>query len=322
MTEATIDHLSVDAPTNNVIRRSKSRKRANLPLPPKCDVSASAGICGEGDGHDKTDAPSVSAVSLLRSLQRRRVVVVRAMNIIGNRSAAAVRSAMGWQVMLPEKERAAITKRAAKFVKTAKDHVAKHGPLSPPPFESAEDLATWEDVGLFVVASTAAAEQYEPMRAAIEKKMEETAASLPVASWVNGIRGFGIPGLAVIVGEAGNLSDYANPGKLWKRLGLAPASCYRMATKDGGEANAIPRRRRSAIWTLGDSLLKQSKDNPYRELYLTYKAAQRQQHPELSDMHTHRRAQRYMEKRLLRDLWRAWRGQKGEPINAAGMPSS
>jgi hypothetical protein len=38
--------------------------------------------------------------------------------------------------------------------------------------------------------------------------------------------------------------------------------------------------------------------------------ARRARDPEMSDMHSHLRAQRCMEKRLLRDLWRAWRRAK------------
>ena len=47
------------------------------------------------------------------------------------------------------------------------------------------------------------------------------AKALPVASFVEETRGFGYLGLAQIVAEAGDLSNYANPAKLWKRFGLA-----------------------------------------------------------------------------------------------------
>ena len=77
-------------------------------------------------------------------------------------------------------------------------------------------------------------------------------------------------------------------------------------TKAGKEAHAIPRRRRSAIWTIGDSLIKQNEDG-YRAVYDERKQYEKARDPEMSKMYAHRRAQRYMEKRLLRDLWRAWR---------------
>ena len=37
----------------------------------------------------------------------------------------------------------------------------------------------------------------------------------------------------MIVGEAGDLAGYANPGKLWKRMGLAPKEAYQDVTDDG-----------------------------------------------------------------------------------------
>ncbi len=89
---------------------------------------------------------------------------------------------------------------------------------------------------------------------------------------------------------------------------------------------AYSRRRRSRLFVIGDGLVKTA--GPYREVYLARKAYEVARAEELglivapsakipakrkaefrSVGHIHRRAQRYMEKRLLRDLWRAWRPQ-------------
>jgi hypothetical protein len=78
------------------------------------------------------------------------------------------------------------------------------------------------------------------------------------------------------------------------------------------------------MYVIGDSLLK--KQSPYKELYDARKvfeiakaeAAGKQVVPAakipaakseqfMSQGHVHRRSQRYTEKRLLRDLWIAWR---------------
>jgi len=67
-----------------------------------------------------------------------------------------------------------------------------------------------------------------------ESAMEEIAPTLPAYSLVKTINGFGDRGFGVIIGRTGDLSDYANKGKLRKRLGLAP---YR------GRAPSIWRRR-------------------------------------------------------------------------------
>jgi hypothetical protein len=66
------------------------------------------------------------------------------------------------------------------------------------------------------------------------------------------------------------------------------------------------------VWTIGDALIKGNRDG-YRRLYLERKALEAERPEVETKMHAHRRAQRYMEKRLLRDLWREWRRLDGLP---------
>lgn len=169
-------------------------------------------------------------------------------------------------------------------------------------------------------------------RKTYEKNMKALASSLPVWQWADPINGFGELGLAQIVGEAGDLSKYANPAKLWKRMGLAVMHGERQrriagttqALKDLAVEHGYNPRRRSVIHVIGDSMIK--KQSPYREVYLARKEYERERAQErgqtvcpaakipakgkelyMSDGHVHNRALRYMEKRLLRDLWSAWR---------------
>ncbi len=141
----------------------------------------------------------------------------------------------------------------------------------------------------------------------LEKRLRKLARQLPVWPWVESVPGFGDLGLAQIVGEAGDLANYPNPAKLWKRMGVAVIGDERQRKVSGADAldHGYSPQRRSLLWVIGDSLLK--KAGPYRDIYLAEKARQAELHPELSRMHVHLRAKRYMEKRLLRDLWRAWR---------------
>lgn len=160
-------------------------------------------------------------------------------------------------------------------------------------------------------------------RAACEKELTKAAKELPVWSWVESVRGFGAGSLAAVVGEAGDLSQYANPAKLWKRMGLAVINGGRQRKVSGADAieHGYAPHRRSIVWNLGDTMLKGTvrkvKDeegedtgertalNEYGQLYLDRKAYER---PRVeSDGHAHNRAKRYMEKRLIRDLWSAWR---------------
>lgn len=153
---------------------------------------------------------------------------------------------------------------------------------------------------------------------ALRKELEREAGALRVWSWAEEVRGFGALGLAQIMAETTtgtgqHLSNYAGPAKVWKRMGLAVLGDgtrqRAIAGTDGDEAYAIGYnpRRRSIMYVIGDSLIKGNGDGVYRRAYAAYKEKQRALHPELSDMVTHLRAQRYMEKLLLKHLWQAWR---------------
>jgi len=158
-------------------------------------------------------------------------------------------------------------------------------------------------------------------RADCEKQMTKMAKELPVWPWVESVRGFGALSLAGVVGEAGDLSNYATVSRLWKRMGLAVigGERQRKVTTDKALEMGYSPQRRSLVWNLGDTMLKgvirKVKDgdedtgerislNEYGQIYLDRKAYER---PRVdSDGHAHNRAKRYMEKRLLRDLWKSW----------------
>lgn len=114
----------------------------------------------------------------------------------------------------------------------------------------------------------------------IEKRLKELVKNLPVWRWVETINGFGAIGFAQIVAEAGDLNNYANPAKLWKRFGLAPYRgsapstwrvCGGLSKQEWKDAGYSPRRR-SIMFVIGDSLIK--KQNTYRDIYLTRKASE------------------------------------------------
>lgn len=165
----------------------------------------------------------------------------------------------------------------------------------------------------------------------IEKQLTAEAKLLPVYPWVKeNVRGMEALSLAKIIGEAGDLSQYANKGKLWKRMGIALVDGIRQgglnsktATKEDWIRHGYNPGRRSDLFVVGDSILKAQirkvKDaagedtgertsiGPYGEIYLKRKAYELARDSEMTPMHAHRRAQRYMEQRLLKHLWQAWR---------------
>lgn len=186
-----------------------------------------------------------------------------------------------------------------------------------------------------------------------ERRLAELAQLLPVWPFVDGIRGAGALGLAQIVGECGDLGSYRSVAGLWKRMGLAVLTwcdaCRRAIPADARAAGRCPwcgaddirherqRRirgdaalvhgyaptRRSVMWNIGESLLKQNRDGVYRTLYLRRKEIEALKPPcgHISDGrackndegtacapgHVHNRARRYVEKRFLKDLRAAWR---------------
>ncbi len=188
--------------------------------------------------------------------------------------------------------------------------------------------------------------RYDDAIRAVEKVAVHYAMQSPGAQFVEATKGFGPIGLVMFIGECGDLANYGNPAKVWKRMGLAPyqgraASTWRMQKVAGLTAEqwtevGYSPKRRSASYQVGDSLLKCS-SGPYKSVYDQRKAFEVQKFaaagkPVLGlaeaksaklkpgdytpKMHAHRRAQRYTEKRLLRDLWRAWTG-KAEEYQAA-----
>lgn len=168
-----------------------------------------------------------------------------------------------------------------------------------------------------------------------DKRIADLATALPVHTWVQGVRGVGPLSLGLLIGETGDLSGYDSPAKVWKRMGLAvmpDGTRQRRVTGKEGILHGFSPKRRALMFVIGDNLIKQNKDSMtkadglYRSLYLERKAMEllrlppdvektrkKKNDPEGTEKaysrtaHAHHRASRYIQKRLLRDLWRAWR---------------
>ncbi len=168
----------------------------------------------------------------------------------------------------------------------------------------------------------------EKHRKTLEKRLCELARQLPVSEWWCAIKGCNALGLAALVGEAGDLNAYANPGKLWKRFGLqvyrgsAPSTWRRngLPAKEWEEVGYAPRRR-AVLFTIGTSLFMHSgMDGHYRLVYDAYKARKATELPDHTKKYIHNMAGRYMEKRLLKHLWQAWRAANPEAAPSEALP--
>lgn len=169
----------------------------------------------------------------------------------------------------------------------------------------------------------AAQEPLAEARNMLEKQIVKATKDLPALAFVEGVKGFGLASFGAVIGEAGDLSGYATPWRLWKRMGLAVMpDGTRQRRVAGADAilHGYAPQRRSLVWNIGDCLLKlQSgkideetgeilkEPGYYRTIYNNRKEFERQKNPEITDGWAHNRAKRYMEKELILDLWRAWR---------------
>lgn len=267
-----------------------------------------------GRDHTSSDTLVISvlvgdACERLQELQVRRRFWIKAINRQDNALGALARRAMGWRYDMPETEREKMNGRAASLVSA----LLKGKAVKADDAEAASALAA------DVAAAQAAREPMIAQRAAIEKEMKRLAKTLPAAAWQAETRGFGEMGLAVIIGEAGDLSNYAGPAKLWRRLGLAPYQGHAgktwrvpqwreraLSAEEWSEYGYSAQRLAQVYGVVTEPLIKACGGTVYRDVYDHAKAsfADRARSP----AHAHAHAMRVMTKALILDLWRVWHG--------------
>lgn len=232
-------------------------------------------------------------IGAIQGAHRERVFAMEQRKRMNLALGSYVRLMMGWRRDLPDKERAAIAKAAAEQIDAGGAGT---------PFET-------------MIASTLAAQKpFVDAEKESLKALEKLAKTLPIwEQFGAGIRGFGPASLGVILAEAGDLSKYSTHSKLWKRMGVAVMGNVRqggLGSNAGAEKwieHGYNPKRRSLLWNIGDALIKSNQGGRYRTAYLLRKEYELARDPEMKPIVAHRRAQRYMEKKLLRDLWNAWR---------------
>ena len=220
----------------------------------------------------KPGASMPTIVAEIRELQRQRVCNLKSRIMIGNRLTATVATTHGYNAGMEEGERTKRFKDAQLLIKSV---------LA----ERAVETEMCNGLSGLINATSTAADGFQSMVLGYEKQMEKLAKQLPVAKWANlpPQRGLGLKSLAIIIGEAGDLSNYANPGKLWRRMGCAPyeskgkmqmPSTWRsgrngkLSSEEWEDAGYSPRRR-SVMFLVGESLVK---GNGAREATETAKA--------------------------------------------------
>lgn len=226
----------------------------------------------------KSNKNLASLCADLRELQRMRVVFMKSRIMLSNRVRALVAGASGYRSGLGEKERERLFKLAGNLIKEAiaNPETSKIAPM--------------------VLVHQIAIDGLEREKMFYEKRLIKAAEKLPVVSWVlhPSQMGFGVKSLGIIISETGDLFNYANPAKVWRRMSCAPwtfdGQTLMGATWRSGKEGKLPAmewesygynpRRRGIAYMIGEALVKQNQDGPYRARYDEAKLLAAQNHPE------------------------------------------
>jgi hypothetical protein len=249
-----------------------------------------------------------------------------------NRLVAVVASSLGYSSHLEERDRLKMFGEARQLIKAIIANGQEH-PLS--------DFVRVSQVGI---------DALDVLNKQLAAEMIGAAKKLPVAPWtlLPEQRGFGLLSLATVIGETGDLANYPNPAKVWKRLGCAPhhfrGQTLMPSTWKTGALGKLPAeewvklgyspRRRSIAYTVGVNLLRSNRparaqENapvtdpapvapsgpsfPYLDRYTTAKEHAKTQHPDWKPLRLHRHALLLATKLLLKNLWIQWTQPNHQP---------
>ncbi len=343
----TIDGLPVAAPITEIGSgdapdgRGAEGAMSTVPQVPLGQPTHEIGA-GNGSGGERAIAsldtietvPVAANIAALSELQRQRRFCIKSQSRSDRACEAFIARYLGYRPKLPKPEGAAIWKQAAVArrrieaeIKAIRDKAATED-WSTLQLTMTLDAyhAGAEAYSTIVGHSAAARVAWDNHLAQTKKQMRKLARGLPVWPWVEAISGFGDLGLAIIVGEAGDLAGYATKEKVWKWLGVAVINGERQQRKFGAEAAAAHGYnpcRRAELWTVADSMFRHqwrgAKDDVpahavgyYGEVYARRKAHTATREWTLG--HRENDARRIMSKAALENLWRVWRGRPALPL--------
>lgn len=252
----------------------------------------------------------------LQDLQKKRRFAIRQQQRSLRSIEAFLARQAGYHNGLPQDER----KRLANFAQRLRRLIETQGPDWQPEGSGTQ----FRHCAALVWNSAQMRGPADALRRVIEDEMRAAARQLPVWPWVAAIPGVSELGLAVIVGETGDLALYDNPAKLWKRLGLAVIDGVRQgglgktASAEDWIGHGYNPARRAEVWAfLSDVMLRAQwragKDGaPGRAIGRFGEVYARRKEWNLArgwtPAHADNDARRIMSKAFLVALWRAWDG--------------
>lgn len=284
-------------------------------------------------------------------LQRRRLFAIKRQSNANRSIEAFLARTLNYNNEAEEADRKAVFKAAAALREsveaTIRDKTADallKGAKSQNIAEQAATQYAEENVhpdAALVRISAVSRSAWDTVRDASEKQMRDIAKNLPGYSLVKNTSGLAELGFAIITAEVNAqgsaFSDYSNPWKVYKRLGLAVINGEgqrRKADVEQAALHGFSPRRRAEIWAVVDSMFRhqwagdkdaQGKNpklskqpvavpahatGPYGEVYAKFREHYASKTDATgkawSDAHKHNAARRAMTKALVLDLWKAW----------------
>lgn len=251
-------------------------------------------------------------VSTLQNLQRQRSIVLKSRNMQANRLQAVIAGVLGYSADMKESERKKKFIEASAFIKQIQNDEIEH------------------EYGAIVKTTMLGIDSFNVLLGGLEKSLRQCAKMLPVAAWAEeeDQKGFGLLSLGKVIGETGDLNNYGSPTKVWKRMGMMPwtfddktqaGSTWKRGKKKRGSlpdtewtSFGYSPRRKSIMFLIGEGLVKQNGNGPYRTRYDEAKAIMRQNHLDeklYPDMRCHLHGISMAGKLLLKNLWKQWTGK-------------
>jgi hypothetical protein len=279
--------------------------------------------------------PPSQAIADLIDLQRKRRFSIKSISRCDRSCEAFIAQMIGYSSPKEkdtdrsgEKERKALFARAAAMRKAVeasmkpkklrqkegqnKDDDHKHFAL----LADGEDPKVLSACAPIIIMSATSRAAWDNLKDSATEQMKELAKSFPAYEWAVTVEGFAELGLAVIIAEAGDLSNYATKERVWKRLGLAPykgRACSSWASASPSltapewiEAGYSRVRRGTIAGDIGAPLFFAKSKNAYGKVYTDRRAHTAITHPDWSKGHSDNDARRIMTKALIEDLWRVW----------------
>jgi len=211
-------------------------------------------------------------VKELQKAQKMRVWYTKTRIMVENRLIATVAGRIGYSSHLEEKQRLALFSKAKKVIKS----------LYTTQEDSQAVAKEYKDIVMMVLKTNMFIEDLDKTIESIKKDIKELVIQLPIAKWIedDDRRGIDLLTIGTILGEAGDLANYANPGKLWRRFGCAPyehdGKMLMGSTWKSGREGKLPAscweefgyspRRRSVMYIIGKNIMMLNKGK-YRKRY-------------------------------------------------------